>query len=104
LVLRSQNRQYRRIQDEVGIRSRFVEPEIDALEGRAFVLVSPGKDKFRGKSKGSRNNNKRGRRSRKSPQSKSSNHGSGHHNGRRKGKGKRNTRSRGRLKKADSRA
>jgi len=104
LVLRSQNRQYRRIQGEVGIRSRFVEPEVEALEGREFVLASPGKDKFRGKSKGPRNNNKRGRRSRKSSQYKSSNHGPGHRNGRRKGKGKRNTRSRGRLKKADSRA
>jgi superfamily II DNA/RNA helicase len=104
LVLRSQNRQYRRIQDEVGIRSRFTEPEVEALEEREFVPASPGKDKFRGKPNRSRNN-KRARRSRKSPQQKPPNHGSGHRNGRRnKGKGKHYTRPRGKLKKADYRA
>ena len=103
LVLRSQNRQYKRIQDDVGIRCRFTEPEVEALEEREFVLAPPGKDRFRGKSKGS-GKNKRGRRFRKSSQYKSSNHGTGHRNGRRKGRGKRKKLSRGRPKKADYRA
>ena len=88
LVLRAQNRQYKRIQDDVGIRCRFTEPEVEDLEEREFVLAPPGKDRIRGKSKGS-GKNKRGRRFRKSSQYKSSNHGTGHRNGRRKGRGKR---------------
>ena len=103
MVLRSQNRQYKRIQDDVGIRCRFTEPEVEALEEREFVLAPPGKDRFRGKSKGP-GKNKRGRRFRKSSQYKSSNHGTGHRNGRRKGRGKRKKLSRGRSKKADYRA
>jgi len=103
LVLRSQNRQYKRIQDDVGIRCRFTEPEVEALEEREFVLAPPGKDRIPGKSKGS-GNNKRDRRYRKSSQYKSSNHGTGHRNDRRKGRGKRKKLSRGRSKKADYRA
>ena len=104
LVLRSQNRQYRRIQDEVGISCRITEPEVDSLEEREFVLAPPGKGKFRGKTRGHRNNNKRARRSRKSSKFKSSNNGSNHSNGRRKRKGKRRHTSRGRQKKAESRS
>ena len=37
LVLRSQNRQYKRIQEEVGIRCKMTEPEPEALEEREFV-------------------------------------------------------------------
>ncbi len=95
LVLRSQNRQYKRIQDEVGISCRITEPEPESLEEREFVLAPPGKDRFRSKkTKGQRNNNKRARRSRKSSNFKSSNNGSRHRNGNRKGKGKHRSRGR----------
>ena len=104
LVLRSQNRQYRRIQDEVGISGRITEPEIESLEERVFVIAPKEKGRFRSKSKGNRNNNKRARRSRKSSKFKSSNHGHGQRNGRRKGNGKGRRRSRGRPKKVDSRS
>ena len=95
LVLRSQNGQYKRIQDEVGISCRITEPEPESLEEREFVLAPPGKDRFRSKkTKGQRNNNKRARRSRKSSNFKSSNNGSRHRNGNRKGKGKHRSRGR----------
>tara|TARA_B100000700_G_C14399914_1_gene558720 strand:+ start:71 stop:532 length:462 start_codon:yes stop_codon:yes gene_type:complete len=103
LVLRSQNRQYRRIQDEVGISCRITEPEVESLEERDFALVPPEKSRFRSKTKGYRNNNKRARRSRKSSKFKSSKQGQNHSNGRRKGRGRVRNRSRGRPKKADSR-
>ena len=103
LVLRSQNRQYRRIQDEVGISCRITEPEVESLEERDFALVPLEKSRFRSKTKGYRNNNKRARRSRKSSKFKSSKQGQNHSNGRRKGRGRGRKRSRGRLKKADSR-
>ena len=102
LVLRSQNRQYKRIQDEVGISCRITEPEPESLEEREFVLAPPGKDRFRSKkTKGQRNNNKRARRSRKSSNFKSSNNGSRNRKGNRKGKGKH--RSRGRSNKGKPR-
>ena len=104
LVLRSQNRQYRRIQEEVGISGRITEPDIESLEERDFVIVPKEKGRFRSKSKGHRNNNKRARRSRKSSKFKSSNHGHDQRNGRRKGNGKGRRRSRGRPKKVDSRS
>jgi superfamily II DNA/RNA helicase len=103
LVLRSQNRQYRRIQDEVGISCRITEPEVESLEERDFALVPLEKSRFRSKTKGYRNNNKRARRSRTSSKFKSSKQGKNHSNGRRKGRGRGRKRSRGRLKKADSR-
>jgi superfamily II DNA/RNA helicase len=102
LVQGSQNRKYRRIQDEVGIKCKFTEPNVEMLEEREFVLAPLGEPERREKSRGFRNNRKRARRSRKSTHYKSSNHGSGHSKGRRKGK--RNGRSRRKLKKADSRA
>jgi len=116
LVQRSQNRKYKRIQDEVGIRCRFTEPDIDILEERKFILAPPVKFKGGGNSRGSKNN-KRARRSRKSKQYRSSNEGT-NHNGRRKGKhrgkhrgkhtvnykDKRKGKSRGSPKKANSRA
>ena len=102
LVQGSQNRKYRRIQDEVGIKCKFTQPDVDMLEERDFVLAPPGEPERREKSRGFRNNRKRARRSRKSTHYKSSNHGSGHSKGRRKGK--RNGRSHRKLKKADSRA
>ena len=103
LVLRSQNRQYRRIQDEVGISGRITEPDIESLEEREFVFAQKEKRRFRSKSKGLRNNNKRARRSRKSSKFKASNRGKGQRNGRRKGNRKGGRRSRGRPKKLDSR-
>jgi superfamily II DNA/RNA helicase len=116
LVQRSQNRKYKRIQDEVGIKCRFTEPDVDILEEREFVLAPPVKFKSGENSRGPKNN-KRARRSRKSKQYRSSNHG-GNRNGRRKGKhkdkrkgkqsvnykDKRKGRSRGGPKKANSRA
>ena len=116
LVQRSQNRKYKRIQDEVGIRCRFTEPDIDILEERKFILAPPVKFKGGGNSRGPKNN-KRARRSRKSKQYRSSNEGT-NHNGRRKGKhrgkhrgkhtvnykDKRKGKSRGSPKKANSRA
>ena len=103
LVLRSQNRKYKRIQEEVGISCRITDPEPEALEERKFVPAPPGKDRFRSKTKGHRNNSKRARRSRKSSKSRSSNNGSRHRNGNRKGKGKRKDRSRGGPKRAKPR-
>ena len=74
LVLKSQKRKYKRIQDDVGIRCRITNPNVDSLEEREFVLTSGAKGKFRAKTKSVRNNNKRARRSRKSSNYKSSKH------------------------------
>ena len=103
LVLRSNNRKYKRIQQEVGIRCKFTEPEPESLEEREFVLAPPEKSKFRGKTRKGHSNNKRARRSRKSSTFRSSKQGSNHRNGRRKGKGKRNNRYRGGPKRAKPR-
>ena len=103
LVLSSQNRQYKRIQEEVGIRSKMTEPEPEALEEREFVRAPSEKAKFRGKTRKGQSNNKRARRSRKSSTYRSSKQGSNRRNGRRKGRGKRNNRSRGGPKRAKPR-
>ena len=103
LVLRSQNRQYKRIQEEVGIRSKMTEPEPEALEEREFVRAPSEKAKFRGKTRKGQSNKKRARRSRKSSTYRSSKQGSNRRNGRRKGRGKRNNRSRGGPKRAKPR-
>ena len=103
LVLRSQNRQYKRIQEEVGIRCKMTEPEPEALEEREFVRTPSEKAKFRGKTRKGQSNKKRTRRSRKSSTYRSSKQGSNRRNGRRKGRGKRNNRSRGRPKRAKPR-
>ena len=87
---RSQNRKYKRIQQEVGIKCRFTEPDVDILEEREFVMAPPVKFKGSSNSRGPKNN-KRARRSRKSKQFRSSNQNGkqhGHRNGRRKGKHK----------------
>jgi len=103
LVLRSQNRQYKRIQEEVGIRCKMTEPEPEALEEREFVRAPSEKAKFRGKARKGQSNKKRARRSRKSSTYRSSKQGSNRRNGRRKGRGKRNNRSRGGPKRAKPR-
>ena len=103
LVLRSQNRQYKRIQEEVGIRCKMTEPEPEALEEREFVRTPSEKAKFRGKTRKGQSNKKRARRSRKSSTYRSSKQGSNRRNGRRKGRGKRNNRSRGGPKRAKPR-
>ena len=90
LVQRSQNRKYKRIQQEVGIKCRFTEPDVDLLEEREFVMAPPVKFKGGSNSRGPKNN-KRARRSRKSKQYGSSNQNgkrNDHRNGRRKGKHK----------------
>jgi len=113
LVLKSQNRKYKRLQNEVGIRCKVTEPNVDILEKRDFIQAPPSKSDNTNRSRNSRNNNKRSRRSRRSNQNRSSNSDSGrsnansgrsnsHRKGR--GKGKRNNRHRGRSKKADLRA
>ena len=89
LVLKSQKRKYKRIQDDVGIRSRITNPNVDSLEEKEFVLNSETKGKFRTKTKSVRNNNKRARRSRKSSHYKSSKNYSKNKKGHRKGKGNR---------------
>ncbi|MGB1797409.1 MAG: DEAD/DEAH box helicase [Candidatus Thalassarchaeaceae archaeon] len=103
LVLRSQNRQYKRIQEEVGIRCKMTEPEPEALEEREFVRAPSEKAKFRGKASKGQSNKKRARRSRKSSTYRSSNQGSNRRNGRRKDRGKRNNRSRGGPKRSKPR-
>ena len=103
LVLRSQNRQYKRIQEEVGIRCKMTEPEPEALEEREFVRAPSEKAKFRGKTRKGQSNKKRARRSRKSSTYRSSKQGSNRRNGRRKRKGKRNNRSRGGPRRAKQR-
>ena len=103
LVLRSQNRQYKRIQEEVGIRCKTTEPEPEALEEREFVRAPSEKAKFRGKTRKGQSNKKRARRSRKSSTYRSSKQGSNRRNGRRKRKGKRNNRSRGGPRRAKPR-
>jgi superfamily II DNA/RNA helicase len=103
LVLRSQNRQYKRIQEEVGIKCKMTEPEPEALEEREFVRAPSEKAKFRGKTRKGQSNKKRARRSRKSNTYRSSKQGSNRRNGRRKGRGKRNNRSRGGPKRAKPR-
>ena len=45
LVQRSQNRKYKRIQEEVGIKCRFTEPDVEILEEREFVMAPPVKFK-----------------------------------------------------------
>jgi len=76
LVQRSQNRKYKRIQSEVGIKCRFTEPDVDILEEREFVLAPPVKFKGGGNPRrGGPRNNKRARRSRKSNQARSSKQG-----------------------------
>ena len=106
LVQRSQNRKYKRIQGEVGIRCRFTEPDIEALEEKEFILAASGKSSgYRGSGGSRGDNGKRARRSRRSKQYRSSKKGrGGKSNGRRKSRGRRNGKSRGRPKKADSRA
>ena len=89
LVLKSQKRKYKRIQDDVGIRCRITNPNVDSLEEKEFVLNSEAKGKFRSKTKSVRNNNKRARRSRKSSHYKSSKNYSKNKKGHRKGKGNR---------------
>jgi superfamily II DNA/RNA helicase len=103
LVLRSQNRQYKRIHEEVGIKCKMTEPEPEALEEREFVRAPSEKAKFRGKTRKGQSNKKRARRSRKSNTYRSSKQGSNRRNGRRKGRGKRNNRSRGGPKRAKPR-
>jgi superfamily II DNA/RNA helicase len=99
LVQRSQNRQYRRIQSQVGIRCDITNPEPEILDEREFVLVPP--EKSEGRREGhTRSNSKRSRRSRKSNRHKDSNKSGDRRNNRRQ-KGNR-SRSRGK-KKADSR-
>ena len=68
LVLKSQIRKYKRIQHEVGIKCRFIEPNFDRLEGREFIEAPPLKYDDEKKPRGRRNsrNNKRSRRYRKS--------------------------------------
>jgi superfamily II DNA/RNA helicase len=100
LVQRSQNRKYKRIQQDVGIKCRFTEPDVDMLEEREFVMAPPVKFKGGGNNRGPKNN-KRARRSRKSNTFRSSNqggNGEGNRNGRRKGRhnGKRNGKQDGR--------
>jgi len=88
LVQRSQNRKYKRIQQDVGIKCRFTEPDVDMLEEREFVMAPPVKFKGGANNRGPKNN-KRARRSRKSNTFRSSNqggNGEGNRNGRRKGK------------------
>ena len=89
LVLKSQKRKYKRIQDNVVIRCRITNPNVDLLEEKEFVLNSEAKGKFRSKTKSVRNNNKRARRSRKSSHYKSSKNYSKNKKGHRKGKGNR---------------
>jgi superfamily II DNA/RNA helicase len=72
LVQRSQNRKYKRIQSEAGIRCRFTEPDVDILEEREFVLAPPMKFNGGSNSRGPKNN-KRARRSRNSKQYRPSN-------------------------------
>ena len=68
LVLKSQIRKYKRIQNEVGIKCRFVDPNLDRLEGREFIEAPPLKFDDEKKPRGRRNsrNNKRSRRYKKS--------------------------------------
>ena len=103
LVLRAQNRQYKRIQDEVGIRCKMTDPEPEALEEREFVRTPSEKAKYSGKTRKGQSNKKRARRSRKSTTYRSSKQGQSRRNGRRKGRGKRNNRSRGGPKRAKPR-
>ena len=68
LVLKSQIRKYKRIQHQVGIKCRFIEPNFDRLEGREFIEAPPLKYDDEKKPRGRRNsrNNKRSRKYRKS--------------------------------------
>tara|TARA_B100000900_G_scaffold175400_1_gene148803 strand:- start:277 stop:759 length:483 start_codon:yes stop_codon:yes gene_type:complete len=85
LVQRSQNRQYRRIQTQVGIRCEITNPEPEILDEREFVLVPPEKSEGK-RERHSRNNSKRSRRSRKSKHHRGSNKsGDRRSNRRRKG-------------------
>ena len=104
LVQRSQQRRYRRIQNEAGIKCKFTDPKVEILEEREFVLTPPNESERRSNSRGSRKHNKRNRGVRKRSQSSSRYHNSGPQHGRRKGKRNRKSRSRNKLRKADSRA
>jgi superfamily II DNA/RNA helicase len=98
LVLKSQIRKYKRIQHEVGIKCRFIEPNFDRLEGREFIEAPPLKyDDDEKKPRGRRNSrdNKRSRRYKKSngykSQKSDDKKGDGHHkkkNHHRQNKGK----------------
>ena len=105
LVQRSQNRKYKRIQQEVGIKCRFTEPDVEILDEKEFIVATSNKTQNEG-SPGGKRNNKRSRRSRKSKQYRSSNRSHRQPNERQRGRrGKRSNRgSRGKPKKADSRA
>ena len=98
LVQRSQNRQYRRIQSQVGIKCEITNPEPEILDEREFVLVPP--EKSEEKRKRPSRNNKRARRSRKSNRHRGSNKNGGKRNNRRRRGNKGRSR---RRKKADSR-
>ena len=98
LVQRSQNRQYRRIQSQVGIKCEITNPEPEILDEREFVLVPP--EKSEEKRKRPSRNNKRARRSRKSNRHRDSNKNGGKRNNRRRRGNKGRSR---RRKKADSR-
>ena len=98
LVQRSQNRQYRRIQSQVGIKCEITNPEPEILDEREFVLVPPEKSEEK-RERPSRNN-KRARRSRKSSRHRDSNKNGGKRNNRRRRGNKGRSR---RRKKADSR-
>ena len=71
LVQRSQNRQYRRIQSQVGIRCEITSPKPEILDEREFVLVPPEKSEGK-REQSTRNNNKRSRRSRRSKRNRDS--------------------------------
>lgn len=98
LVQKSQNRQYRRIQSQVGIKCEITYPEPEILDEREFVLVPP--EKSEEKRERPPRNNKRARRSRKSNRHRDSNKNGGKRNNRRRRGNKNRSR---RRKKADSR-
>ena len=98
LVQRSQNRQYRRIQSQVGIKCEITDPEPEILDEREFILVPP--DKSEEKQERSSRKDKRARRSRKSNRHRGSKNNGGKRNNRRRRGNKGRSR---RRKKADSR-
>ncbi|MEK9909991.1 MAG: DEAD/DEAH box helicase [Candidatus Thalassarchaeaceae archaeon] len=86
LVLKSQIRKYKRIQHEVGIKCRFIEPNFDRLEGREFIEAPPLKyddDEKKPRARRNSRNNKRSRRYKKSngykSQKSDDKKGNGHH-------------------------
>ena len=96
-VQRSQNRQYRRIQSQVGIKCEITDPEPEILDEREFILVPP--DKSEEKQERPSRKDKRARRSRKSNRHRGSKNNGGKRNNRRR----RGNKGRSRRKKADSR-